>query len=285
MQGLINILKPTGLTSSDVVVRVRGILRHHTGNRLKVGHLGTLDPGAAGVLPIAIGKATRLFDILTNKNKKYRAAITFGKETDTLDSYGIVTSESTNIPKLNDIEDTIKQFIGNIEQVPPQYSAINIAGKRAYQLARSGIEVELKSRRIVINSIDVIDSYHNTFVLDIDCQGGTYIRSLVRDIANSLNSKAYMSYLIRLSCHNMDICDSVTLEEFSNSINLIPTDDIISDMPRYDIDTLYRDRLTNGVKIDSQDNMPNKQFRLYIDNELFGITHVECNRLVIDIRL
>lgn len=285
MKGIVNLLKPTGMTSSDAVVRIRGILKSKTGNKLKVGHLGTLDPGASGVLPIAVGRATKLFKLENNNHKCYRAAITFGKATDTLDSYGKVTKVKDHIPSKQQFIDALPAFIGNIEQIPPKYSAVNIQGKRAYELARENKEFTIQRRNVIINNIGFIEQLNEkTFVIDIDCMGGTYIRSLVRDIAASLDSPAYMSFLIRIKSNGLDLSKSVTLEEFQKNTELLPVESILRDYIKYDIDTSYKQKLLNGVPIEIN-NLPNRDFLVYLENELFAVAHKEGARLIIDIRL
>ncbi|MEG1711176.1 MAG: tRNA pseudouridine(55) synthase TruB, partial [Clostridia bacterium] len=191
MNGFINCNKPSKMTSSDVVCRIKRLCK---GN--KIGHMGTLDPGAAGVLPIAIGKATRLFDFLTHKKKIYRARFTYGKTTDTLDSYGKLLQTSDIIPNKEQLENILGEFIGNIMQMPPLYSALKVNGAKAYDLARKNIDFELKARNVevfnfTLNKQIAID----TFEFDIECGGGTYIRSLVRDTAEKLGTVGYMSSL------------------------------------------------------------------------------------------
>ncbi len=209
MNGFVNVLKPVGATASDVVVCVRRILKEK-----KVGHLGTLDPGASGVLPVAVGQATRLFDYLTNKVKYYRAFFTFGKTTDTLDAYGKLTATSDVIPTTQQIEDVLPSFLGEIDQIPPMYSALSVGGVRCYELARNGVSLELKPRRVTIYQYTLLRQHsHDTFVLDIKCSGGTYIRSLANDLAACLGTVGYMSGLIRLASGCFDISDSVTLDE------------------------------------------------------------------------
>lgn len=209
MNGFVNVLKPVGATASDVVVCVKHVL----GER-KVGHLGTLDPGASGVLPVAVGQATRLFDFLTNKVKRYRAFFTFGTTTDTLDSYGVITQKSDVLPTDDQIRAVLSGFVGEFDQIPPIYSAKSVDGVRAYKLARSGVDVELKPRKICIYDIRFVErKSYNTVVVDITCGGGTYIRSIARDLADSLGTVAYMSGLIRLQSGCFDIEHAYTLDE------------------------------------------------------------------------
>jgi tRNA pseudouridine55 synthase len=246
MNGFVNILKPPGPTASDVVVKVRRILG------CKVGHLGTLDPGAAGVLPVAVGKGTKLFDFLVFKKKKYRATFTFGITTDTLDSYGKITGQAHKIPEYAEVLNVAQKLTGKISQMPPQYSAKSVGGVRAYDLARKGIEVELKPREVEIYSIDrVIFKYPDTYSLDILCSGGTYIRSIARDMAEETGTVGYMSSLIRLSTGAFDIKNAVTLEEFeaSPSSYLLPLDFPLGELDALNLSQSEHFRLTNGAKV------------------------------------
>ncbi len=208
MNGFVNVLKPVGATASDIVVCIKHIFRE------KAGHLGTLDPGASGVLPVALGQATKLFDFLTNKTKYYRAFFTFGKTTDTLDSYGAVTETSSILPNTNDVSVALKHFCGKLNQVPPVFSAKSVNGVRAYKLARSGAQVELNPRTVTVYGIDLVSQMSSdTFVIDIRCSGGTYIRSLARDIAAHCGTVGYMSGLIRLQSGCFDMARAYTLDE------------------------------------------------------------------------
>lgn len=213
MNGFINVIKPVGATASDVVV----CLKHILGER-KVGHLGTLDPGASGVLPVAVGLGTRLFDFLIDKVKVYRAFFTFGKTTDTLDSYGSITQSGGSIPSADRIKAALDGFKGEFDQMPPVYSAKSIGGVRAYKLARSGAEVKLQPRKVIIYEVRLVaQKSADTFVFDITCGGGTYIRSIARDLAESLGTVAYMSGLIRLKSGAFDIANAYTLDEIRTS--------------------------------------------------------------------
>lgn len=161
MLGVINVLKPTGLTSSDVVVRIRSKLRKALGDKtVKVGHLGTLDPSAAGVLPIVFGKATRLFDYCIKSDKIYRACFVFGATTDTLDSEGSIIARDNFKPDFKAIEAAIPRFLGDISQIPPQYSRVSVDGVRGYAAARQGVQLDFQPRKISVYSIDII-SYVN----------------------------------------------------------------------------------------------------------------------------
>ena len=247
MNGFINVLKPVGATASDMVVCIKHILHEK-----KIGHLGTLDPGASGVLPVAVGLGTKLFDFLTDKTKKYRAFFTFGKTTDTLDSYGNIVVDNGAIPSANQLQAVLSGFTGEFEQVPPVYSAKSVGGVRAYKLARNGIQVELKPRKINIYNISFIaQKTDDTFVFDITCGGGTYIRSIVRDIADKLNTVGYMSGLIRLQSGCFDIEQAYTLDEIRSLKERCITDIMypLSDVEEYCFDEEFYEDLDYGRKI------------------------------------
>lgn len=277
MNGFINVIKPVGATASDVVVCLKHILKEK-----KIGHLGTLDPGASGVLPIAVGGGTKLFNFLTDKEKKYRAFFTFGKTTDTLDSYGKLTENNGTVPAKEQLNQVIERFVGEFDQIPPQYSAKSINGVRAYKLARSGTEVELKPRRISIFDIRLISQVSsNTFMFDITCGGGTYIRSIARDIAAELNTVAYMSGLIRIKSGNFDIETAYTLDEIRER----KSDCLLSVMyPLADVNEyLFEDRLYNDIDCGRAVNCPfNDGLRkVYCKGVFFGLGQNVDGRLKI----
>ncbi|MCM1194973.1 MAG: tRNA pseudouridine(55) synthase TruB [Firmicutes bacterium] len=247
MNGFVNVIKPVGATASDVAVCLKHVLREK-----KVGHLGTLDPGASGVLPVAVGQATRLFDYLTDKVKVYRAFFTFGKTTDTLDSYGAVRAETGPIPELDTVLSVLKRFTGELDQIPPVYSAKSVGGVRAYKLAREGILPELKPRRVIIYGIDLISQKSaDTFVFDIRCGGGTYIRSLARDIACACGTVGYMSGLIRLQSGSFTIDKAYTLDEVRELKEkcVVPITEPLSDVETYCLDDKYFDDINCGRKV------------------------------------
>lgn len=270
--GFYNVLKPTGMTSSDVVVQVRAIARRTFGKDVKVGHFGTLDPAGTGVLPIAVGRATRLFDYAVKERKIYRAGFVFGTETDTLDSYGTITKTSDKIPNLTEIVGILPQFIGDIVQIPPQYSSKCVDGKRAYDLAREGKPFELAGRPVTVYGINFIEMNGNSFVFDIECSGGTYIRSLVRDIADALGTVGYMSFIIRLQAGVFKIENAATIRDISLNPQglLTPLDLFICTMPKVTVFGENAVKVINGVKI-KIDSIPNVPFCLYADGELLGI--------------
>ena len=212
MTGFVNVNKPSGMNSTKVVTFLKK--QFHI---KKIGHMGTLDPLAEGVLPIAIGKATRMFDYFLEKKKTYIAQFTFGKTTDTLDAEGVVTETCENIPSDDDIKQVLPQLIGRIAQIPPQYSAKKVNGRCAYDFARLGQTVELKAKEIEIYNIKLLSQIsHDVFEFEIECSGGTYIRSIARDMAAALGSKAYMSKLIRTKSGKFDLETAYSIQDLES---------------------------------------------------------------------
>ena len=266
MNGFINVLKPVCATASDVVVCVKHILHEK-----KVGHLGTLDPGASGVLPIAVGQGTRLFNFLTNKVKYYRAFFTFGKTTDTLDSYGVVTATS-RLPTLAELQDALSKLVGEIEQLPPAYSAISVNGVRSYKLAREGQEVQLKRRKVTVYDLRLVRQITaDTFVFDVKCSAGTYIRAIARDLAEMCGAVGYMSGLIRLQSGAFDISDAFTLDEVRElgAKCLLPVTYPLADVERCDLDDKFYADLDNGRKVRCP--FESGYRKIYCKGELFGL--------------
>ncbi len=282
MIGFINCNKPSGLTSSDVVSRIKRI----SGGE-KVGHMGTLDPGAAGVLPVALGKANRLFDFLTRKKKKYRAVFTFGVTTDTLDSYGKVTGRGT-VPDKSVIESKLSDFTGRISQVPPLYSAINVGGVRAYKLARNDAQVEIRPREVEVFSFGLLrQTDEASFEFDITCGGGTYIRSLVRDLAFSLGTVGYMSTLLRLYSGVFTLDEALSIEDiqedFSGSV--LPVEFVLGGLKRYEIPENRKKHALNGIEIPVSEEYEGNPFCVYSDGELKGLAERKNGKLVFTARL
>ena len=255
--GFVNIAKPADMTSQDAVSIVRGALTRATGERQKAGHLGTLDPLAEGVLPIALGKAARLFDALAFKKKHYTARFCFGKTTDTLDRGGAVTRTGDRIPDFSEVQAAAKLFEGETEQVPPAYSAKSVGGKRAYELARKGLTPELPPKRVRIYSFAPVSRDGDEFVFDIVCGGGTYIRSLARDIAAALGTSAYMSALTRLSSGAFSLDDAVSPEEFKREplAHVLPVDFALSEFERSTVMGEQKTRLLNGVAVEAKEGI------------------------------
>ena len=209
--GIINVLKPCGMTSHDVISFMRRIL-----NTKKIGHSGTLDPDAAGVLPVFAGTATRLLEYALEDGKSYRAEITFGVKTDTGDDSGAVVQTSA-LPTCSAEEFTavLKEFTGVQKQLPPMYSALKLNGQPLYKLARKGIEVEREAREIFISRLELISFNPQKAVLDVECSKGTYIRTLLEDICAKLGVCGTMSFLLRTSAGGFKIEDAVTLQELA----------------------------------------------------------------------
>ena len=269
MHGIVNVLKSSGMTSQKVV----SIIKHKL-NAKKVGHLGTLDPSGTGVLPVCINKGTKLFDYFLNKDKIYRAVFVFGKTTDTLDSDGIITETCNKSVSKEDIEKVLPNFIGEISQIPPNYSRKCVNGVRAYTLARNNIDFELKPTEIEIYNIKLIEEINkNTFLFEIHCSSGTYIRSLVRDIAKSLNTVGYMGAIIRTKSGEFAIKDSKLIDEITSN-DIIGFDDILEDIEIFYLEDKYYDKLINGVIINLNKNINKINVRLYCNNEFFGLANI-----------
>ncbi|BES65282.1 tRNA pseudouridine(55) synthase TruB [Gottschalkiaceae bacterium SANA] len=266
MNGFIVVFKPTGMTSHDIVSRVRRL----TGIR-QVGHTGTLDPNASGVLPIAIGKATKAIPYLSEERKVYRAELALGVETDTCDRYGTEVASSEDIDRSKDaFLEAAKSFIGLIQQRPPIFSAIRIDGKRAYDLARSGKTPEMKLRDVTIESIDLISVAQNRFLFDVVCSKGTYIRSLCRDLAKEMGSLGHMSMLIRLESGIFTAENALfDWNQLENSI--LSIDQVLSHYPKIQVDKNAEKRLLFGQTIEKETDQTDEFFRVYSASGFLGI--------------
>ena len=233
MNGIINVYKERGFTSHDVVAKLRGIL-----HMKKIGHTGTLDPDATGVLPVCIGKATKVCGLLTDKDKTYRAVVKLGVTTNTEDMTGEILSHHPVSITKEQIEMAVSKFVGEIEQIPPMYSAIKINGKKLYELARQGKEVERKARKVTIYEIKVlsIDFSENEFTMEVSCSKGTYIRTLCKDIGEFLGCGAAMKTLVRTRVSEFFLEQALTLGQIEQAVKegkiqdyLIPIDAMFSD--------------------------------------------------------
>lgn len=264
MKGLININKPKDWTSFDVVNFVRHKLKIK-----QVGHLGTLDPMATGVLVVTVGSATKLFDMFLNKSKTYIAEFEFGYLTDTLDATGERTKSTQNIPTLEDIKNVLPQFVGDIMQMPPQYSAKKVNGQKACDVARSGEEIELKPCKIHIEKINIISYEEQKLKLEIACGGGTYIRAIGRDIAEKLNSLATMTNLVRTQVGNFKLSDSIEIKkDDSFTFDLLPLDSVFFALPKI-CDQELAWKLLNGQTVKTK--LDDGKYRLYKDQEFVAI--------------
>ena len=269
MNGVVNVLKPPAMSSSAVVGAVKKIL-----NVKKAGHTGTLDPGAAGVLPVCIGKATRLSDYIMNGSKEYIAEMTCGKSTDTLDSYGTINGTSDVNVHAADLLSIIEDFKGSIMQEPPAYSALKCDGKPLYKLARQGIEVKKPCRQIYIDEIELLSGKINTFLLRVRCSKGTYIRSLISDMARACGSLAYTSFLMRTETCGFRIEDSITLDEISVGA-ITAMQDAVAFMPEIILRDYLYNIITTGSPIDLKraaiEVADGVDYRVYCCKELIGI--------------
>lgn len=253
MNGIICVNKKQNITSFGVCAKLRGIL-----GEKKVGHTGTLDPMAEGVLPVMIGGATRFLNFLPESDKGYRASFILGKTTDTLDITGNVTAEYENNVSESDVSEALKFFKGKIMQIPPMYSAVSVNGKRLYELARQGIEVERKEREIEIKRLELVENINGEYVIDVFCSKGTYIRSLIDDIGRMLGCGAVMTSLVRTSAMGFTLENCTTLDELQQRKNenigfddiLLPLDQVLSAYNKITISPAQSVRFKNGGSLD-----------------------------------
>lgn len=256
IDGILNVYKEKGYTSFDVVAKLRGILKQK-----KIGHTGTLDPMAEGVLLVCLGKATKLVDLLIEGDKWYEATMRLGIETDTEDITGQTTAFTEEAVWKNisheQVKDAILSFVGEYEQIPPMYSAIKKDGKKLYEYARAGIEIERKPRHVNIYGIENITLLEDgAYRFDVKCSKGTYIRSLCRDIGRKLQCYATLSGLTRKELHGFSISQSMTLSEIEMCVKdgnaqeiILPTDSLLTMYPSYEISEKGRNYLRNGNKL------------------------------------
>lgn len=285
--GFVNIAKPADMTSSDAVCIVRGVLSRRIGGRQKTGHLGTLDPLAEGVLPIALGKATALFDFLAFKTKEYIARFTFGRTTDTLDRGGIFLADEGRVPTEDELKAALPRFLGDVMQVPPAYSAKSVDGKRAYDLARKGVMPELAARPVHIESIELLASNGAEFTLRIVCGGGTYIRALARDIAAALGTVAFMSALTRTRSGMFTLEDAVTMDDFraAPEEHIIPAGRALEGLPRLVLDHKEERMIANGVPVPSAYAAGESAAVFSADGGLLGLGQADEKGMRLKVRL
>ncbi len=291
LSGIINVYKPPGMTSHDVVNRLRRLL----GTR-KIGHTGTLDPDAEGVLPMCVGRATKAADMLTASDKEYIARVTLGSATDTQDSSGRPT-KTADMSGFKLTEDDIKtaaqKFIGDISQVPPMYSAIKVGGKKLYELARQGVEIERKPRTVRISEIEITDCEPKDgireFSMRVSCSKGTYIRTLCEDIGEELGCLAHMSGLKRTRSGRFAAAESYTLDEIAEMKEsgdmsfLTPTDAVFEEYKAVALGAKAAAMVRNGVKVHAPDSTEEGGiYRIYDENNNFlTLSKRENNRFTI----
>lgn len=283
MNGFYNLLKPEGISSSHLVVRLRGMLRNKTGVKMKVGHLGTLDPLASGLLGVAVGSATKLFDYFLQKTKTYEAIVVLGEQTDTLDRAGKIVSTKAYLG-VSEAEfiDASKAFIGEIMQIPPQYSAKSVGGVRAYKLALKGQDAPLKACCVTIYSIELIEKpSFNSFKFRVRCSGGTYVRSLCRDIGNALGYPAYMSFLERIENGDFRICDAVSLEDVEKDLSngFVSLEEFGKKFHRLDYFEEHEKKLLNGVPLVV--DLPDCFVTVYLKERFYAIGQIISGELKI----
>ncbi len=280
--GFFNVDKPSGITSSAVVNKCKWL------TATPCGHMGTLDPLASGVLPVGVGSATKLFNYFLEKEKEYIAEFTFGVSSDTLDS----TAElivGGRIPTAEEICAVLPSFFGEIDQIPPKYSAKNLNGKRGYELARAGIAFELPPKKVRINGIDLLEKAGDTYRFKINCGGGTYIRSLARDIAQSLGTNAVMSALRRTKSGVFVIDKSIpfSLLESDPSISelekyLIYTEDVLP-FNNLEVTKKNAEKLFHGVSVDA--TQADGLYKIYQNDLFYGLVEVVDGRAKIKTKL
>ena len=276
MNGFLNLYKTKGVSSARVLNAVKRSLKGET-----VGHMGTLDPLADGVLPVAIGKSTRLFDYLLDKNKEYVATVAFGFSTDSYDLEGEITQRSDVLPSDAELEAACKKLTGDIMQIPPIYSAKCVNGKRSYELARKGVAVELPPKKVTVKSIRVLDKISESeYKIKIVCGGGTYIRAIARDLGLLCGTVATMTSLTRTASGIFRIENSVTAEEFTSaaykSALLVPPDEVI-DYPIIRLDERQTERLYNGL-YDVYD-YPDGIYKVYSPTAFYGVGEVKNGKI------
>ena len=286
INGVINIYKIKGFTSHDVVAKLRGIMRQK-----KIGHTGTLDPDATGVLPVCLGNATKLCDMLTDKEKEYIAKVQLGVTTDTQDMTGtVLSSKEVNVSE-EEVRLAIASFVGPYEQIPPMYSALKVNGKKLYELAREGKEVERKARPVVIHEIEVLDMELPPLTIRVRCSKGTYIRTLCYDLGEKLGCGAAMAALERTKSGQFSLDTAMTLSELEDKLKragdnleetkqsiVIPVDKMFSELQELRLLPEWERLIENGNSFEEKnlkkeflvsDRKDKSQYRVYIGKDTF----------------
>ena len=281
MEGIIVVNKTKGITSFDVIRKLKKILKTK-----KIGHTGTLDPLATGVMLVCVGKATKLASDLEAKNKIYIADFDIGYATDTYDIEGKKIAENIIEVSKENLEQSIKKFIGNIKQVPPMYSAIKIDGNKLYHLARKGIEVERPKRDVTIEYINLLDFKNNKAKIETEVSKGCYIRSLIYDIGQNLGTYATMTALQRKQVGEYSLENSYNLEQIeemtlNNNFKFLKTVEEIFSYDKYNLQTekefiLYK----NGNTVKIKENLESKRYRIYFQDKFIGLANIENNNLL-----
>ncbi len=279
MNGILNVYKEKGYTSHDVVAKLRRIC-----GQKKIGHTGTLDPDAEGVLPVCLGTATKVCELLTEKDKVYEAVLLLGKETDTQDSSGTVLRESAQLPAKTEIEKAIMHFKGAYKQIPPMYSALKVNGKKLCDLAREGIEVERKAREVHIYEIEILWLCPPRAGLRVHCSKGTYIRTLCHDIGQELGCGGCMDELLRTRTGIFALQDAWKLGQIEQLAKekqlqdiLLPVDQLFCSYPKAEVKAQFHKMLQNGNRLPKQAMVTRQEagsadrLRVYIGELFYGI--------------
>ncbi len=286
MEGILPLWKPKGLTSHDCVFKVRRLLQMK-----KVGHTGTLDPDVTGVLPICLGRATKIAEYITNAGKTYEGEVTLGLSTTTEDASGEIVQTKPVDREISreEIEETLSSFIGEITQTPPMYSAVKVKGKRLYEYAREGIEVERPSRKVHIYELDLLNEpiLHEeklSFRFVVSCSKGTYIRTLAVMIGEKLGYPAYMSHLVRTASASFTKDDCVTFEQLQQHVKqgtasklILPLELGINHLPTYEINDKLAKKVRNGAVLPLLDDWPDEEVVFIFQQKALAIydTHPE----------
>lgn len=276
--GFLNIDKPSGVNSTAVVNRIKRL------TALPCGHMGTLDPLASGVLPVGVGRASRLFDYFLQKEKRYLATFRFGVTSDTLDAEGEAYG-SGRIPDEAEILAVLPRFLGEIAQIPPRYSAKSVGGRRGYQLARAGVEFTLAPKTVHISSLSCRQISPDSYEFAIVCGGGTYIRSLARDIAEACGTIGLMSSLRRTQSGIFTLDTAVSPELLTPETverYLIPTEEVLP-FPVYAPEGRDAFRLFNGVAVES--GLADGDYKLYREGEFYGVARAEGGKVLVKTKL
>lgn len=287
--GIINVYKEKGFTSHDVVAKLRGICKQK-----KIGHTGTLDPDAVGVLPVCLGSATKLCDMLTDKEKEYVAVLLLGKETDTQDSSGEVLTEKEVTASVEEVREAIFSFLGDYAQVPPMYSALKVNGKKLYELAREGKEVERAARNVVIHELEILEEDMPRMTIRVRCSKGTYIRTLCHDIGQKLGCGGVMESLLRSKSGQFLKEDAHTLSEiqkFADEGNLeqlvVPVEKMFTQLLPVSAKEEAKKALLNGNQLKKSEVLlpedfvltPGMQVRMYNhEGTFFGVYEYQKER-------
>lgn len=249
--GIINVYKEAGFTSHDVVAKLRGICKQK-----KIGHTGTLDPDAVGVLPVCLGSGTKLCDMLTGETKEYIAGFQLGIATDTQDISGKILEEKEVHVSTEQVKEMLSHFVGELQQVPPMYSALKVGGKKLYELAREGKEVERKARPITIYELELLKAEHPEYEIRVVCSKGTYIRTLCHDIGQALSCGAVMTSLVRSRVGEFRLKDAKTLDELQELADqgrlqeaVIPVEEMFHALPAIQVSDGAQKALRNGNQL------------------------------------